>query len=98
MIHIYTKYQINVIKSSMNRRVILHLDATGSVIRKLDSPKKVFSYALTLRQPEVRTSPMPLGEMISAGHTAAEIPYFLHQWSLSAKKILGSEINVDTLR
>ena len=37
--------------------------------------------------------------MISSGHTSAEISYFLHKWSLNAKKILGdlniSQIEID---
>ena len=37
--------------------------------------------------------------MISSGHTSAEISYFLHKWSLDAKKILGdlniSQVEID---
>ena len=95
VIHMYTEDQINILKYFRKSRATLHFDATGSVIRKIDSSqKKVFYYALTLRHPEVRTSPIPLGEMIGAGHTTAEISYFLHKWSLTAKKILGGEINI----
>ena len=32
--------------------------------------------------------------MISSGHTSAEISYFLHKWSLDAKKILGGNLKI----
>ena len=32
--------------------------------------------------------------MISASHSAAEITYFLHKWSLDAKRVLGGELNI----
>ena len=83
IIHMYTEEQINVLKLFKNTSVVQHLDATGSIVRKIDiSQKKVFYYALTVRHPEFSTSPIPLSEMISASHSAAEITYFLHKWSL----------------
>ena len=76
------------------------MDATGSIVRKIEpSLKKIFYYALTVRHPTYSTSPVPIAEMISSGHTSAEISYFLHKWSLDAKKILGdlniSQIEID---
>ena len=75
--------------------IVVHLDATGSVIRRIEgSQQKVFYYALTVQHPTYSTSPVPLAEMISSGHTSAEISYFLHKWSLDHKKTLGSVINI----
>ena len=71
------------------------MDATGSIIRKIDSwQKKVFYYALTIGHPDYSTSPVPIAEMISSAHSSAEITYFLHKWSLDAKKIVGSDLKI----
>ena len=32
--------------------------------------------------------------MISSAHSSAEITYFLHKWSLDAKKIVGSDLKI----
>ena len=40
------------------------------------------------------TSPVPIAEMISSAHSSAEITYFLHKWSLDAKKIVGSDLKI----
>ena len=95
IVHLYTEDQINVLRAIKNTSITVHLDATGSVIRRIeDSQQKVFYYALTVQHPTYSTSPVPLAEMISSGHTSAEISYFLHKWSLDTKKTLGSEINI----
>ena len=100
IVHMYTEDQIKILKLFKDTRIVLHLDATGSIVRKIEpSLKKVFYYALTVRHPTYSTSPVPLAEMISSGHTSAEISYFLHKWSLDAKKILGdlniSQVEID---
>ena len=49
----------------------MHLDSTGSIIRKIDSnQKRVFYYALTIRHRVVTTSPLPLAETISSAHSS----------------------------
>ena len=64
-------------------------------MRKIDpSQKKTFYYALTVGHPDYSTSPVPIAEMISSAHSSAEITYFLHKWSLDAKKVLGNCINI----
>ena len=74
----YTEEQINVLKLFQNTSVVLHLDATGSIVRKIYiSQKKVFYYALTVRLPEFSTSPIPLYEMISTSHSACRNYIFL---------------------
>ena len=95
IIHLYTEEQINFLKSFKKTSIILHLDATGSIVRRIEpSQKKVFYYALTVQHPTYTTSPVPLAEMISSSHTSAEISYFLHKWFLDAKKILCGNFNI----
>ena len=95
IVHLYSENQIKILKLFKNKRNIVHLDATGSIIRKIDSSqKKVFYYALTVGHPDYSTSPVPIAEMISSAHSSAEITYFLHKWALEAKKIVGSELNI----
>ena len=89
IVHLYTEDQINVLRAIKNTSITVNLDATGSVIRRIeDSQQKVFYYALTVQHPTYSTSPVPLAEMTSSGHTSAEISYFLHKWSLDTKKTL----------
>ena len=67
IIHLYTEEQINILKSFKKTSIILHLDATGSIVRRIEpSQKKVFYYALTVQHPTYTTSPVPLAEMISS--------------------------------
>ena len=95
IVNLYTEDQINVLRTIKNTRITIHLDATGSVIRRIEgSQQKVFYYALTVQHPTYSTSPVPLAEMISSGHTSAEISYFLHKWSIDIKKTLGSVTNI----
>ncbi|KAI6658828.1 hypothetical protein LOD99_15153 [Oopsacas minuta] len=69
IIHLYTEDQIKILKCFKDKSIILHLDATGSIIRKIEpSQHKVFYYALTAQHPTCSTSPVPLAEMISSGH------------------------------
>ena len=66
IIHLYSEDQIRILKSFKQTSIILHLDSTGSIIRKIEpSQKKVFYYALTVRHPTYTTSPVPLAEIIS---------------------------------
>ena len=52
IIHLYTKRQIEVMKS-LTKGIILHLDATGTIISKPQfCTKSVNYYALTLQHPD----------------------------------------------
>ena len=64
IVHLYTEDQINILRAFKDTSIVVHLDATGSVIGR------PILYS---------TSPVPLAEMISSGHTSAEISYFLHK-------------------
>ena len=48
IVHLYTENQIKILKLFKDTRIVLHLDATGSIVRKIEpSLKKIFYYALT---------------------------------------------------
>ena len=82
-----------ILKSIDKTKLSLHLDATGSVVRKIDRDQKKFLYyALTLKHPIMKISPIPLAEMLSSSHTNVEITHFLHKWSYDVKLVLNHEI------
>ena len=92
VIHLYSEEQILLLKLFQSKRIFLHLDATGSVVRKLDKGQNKFLYyALTIRHPEAKISPIPLAEMLSSDHTNVEITHFLNRWQYTAKKVLNKE-------
>ena len=78
VIHMYTEEQILQFRNPQQNNLILHLDATGSVIRKIDKiHKQILYYALVVRHPEAHTSPVPLAEMLSANILTFKL--LLHQ-------------------
>ena len=86
VVHLFTEKQLEILKHCKPQPIILHLDATGSLISKIDpTHKNLFYYAPTIQHPSVNTSPIPLAEMISSDHTTAEISHFLNQWFLTCK-------------
>ena len=87
MIHLYSEKQILLFKYLEKGCLTLHFDATGSVIRKLDKfQKNILYYALSVKHPEARVSPIPLAEMISSEQTNVEISNFLNRWLYDVKK------------
>ena len=71
----------------------LHLDATGSVVRKLDRDEKNFLYyALTLQPPIVKINPILLAEMLTNEQTNVEITHFLNRWYHDVRRILNRDI------
>ena len=71
----------------------MHLDATGSVIRKLDHLKKrILYYAISVKHPLSHVSPIPLAEMVSSEQTNLEIAHLLNRWLYDVKKVTSSEI------
>ncbi|KAI6655862.1 hypothetical protein LOD99_1596 [Oopsacas minuta] len=86
------KRQIEVLKY-LTKDIVLHLDATGSIIRKPQfCTKSIYYYALTLQHPDYHITPIPVAEMISSDQGAAEITHFLNKWYLNSKLILHKEI------
>ena len=101
MIHLHSEKQILLLKYLEKGCLTLHFDATGSVIRKLDKfQKKILYYALSVKHPETRVSPIPLAEMISSEQTNVGISNFLNRWLYDVKKvtnklIVPNQIEVD---
>ena len=86
----YTEEQILLLKRIKLDDLILHLDATGSIVRKIDKEQKSFLYyALTIRHPEAKLSPIPLAEMLSSDQTNVEISHLLNKWLYSVRKVLN---------
>ena len=51
MVHMFTEKQLEILKNFKSHPIILHLDVTGSLIRKIDpNHKNLFYYALTIQQ------------------------------------------------
>ena len=93
LIHFVTEEQIRLLKKIPSEKFTLHLDATGSVIRKLDKThKSSLYYALTIKHPFSKVSPIPLAEMISSDQTNVEITHFLLKWRYNVKKVLQKDI------
>ena len=77
VIHMYCEEQLVFLKLIEKSKLKLHLDATGSVVRKLDRDEKNFLYyALTLQHPIAKISPIPLAEMLTNEQTNVEITHF----------------------
>ena len=90
VIQMHTEEQILLIKILQPGNLILYLDATGSIVRKIDKfHKRILYYALTVKHPEAKTSPIPLAEMTSSEHTNVEIAHFLSKWFYNVKKVLN---------
>ena len=54
VIHMHTEEQILHIRKLLPNNLILHLDATGSVVRKIDKfHKRILYYALIVKHPDV---------------------------------------------
>ena len=69
VVHMYSEDQMLLLKHFNWDNIILHLDATGSVVRKLDKEQKTFLYyAITIKHPEAKISPIPLAELLISDH------------------------------
>ena len=91
----HTEEQIPLIRKQRPNILILHLDATGSVVSKIDKfHKRVICYALIVRHPEAQISPLPLAEMLSSEHTNVETIHFLNKWFYNVKILLTKETTV----
>ena len=94
VIHMYCEEQIAFLKLIGKSKLKLHLDATGSVVRKLECNQKNFLYyALTLQHPLAKISPIPLAEMLTSEQTNVEISHFLNRWCYDVKRILNRDIS-----
>ena len=89
IIHMFSEEQILLLKHFDLTKISLHLDATGSVVRKIDKQQKAFLYyALTIRHQNTKTSALPLTKMLSSDHTNIEISHFLNKWLYYVKSVI----------
>ena len=85
----YCEDQILLMKHFNWGEITLHLDATGSVVRKIDKEQKKFIYyAITIKHPEAKISPIPIAEMLTSDHTNVEISHFLSTGYMQQNKYL----------
>ena len=79
---------------------ILGIDATGSVVRKMNNFKKIFLYAITIRHPFGKTFPLSGALYITGNHTIESVRYFTmylreKKRSLFSKKVQTRMIIVE---
>ena len=89
-VHLHSEEQIFLLKLLNEQRLILHLDATCSVVRKMEkSQNAILYYAISVKNPEARVCPaVPLAEMLSSAHTNVEITLFLtNAYTYSINKV-----------
>ena len=89
MVHLYSHAGMRLYGEMSRDRMILHLDSTGSVIRKLPfatNEGPIYYYALVL-EGEIS---MPVAEFISSSHTVADVSYFLTKWLGDVSKLFPS--------
>lgn len=93
----YSKEQVHILVSQ--KEAVLHLDATGTIVRKTSkNEKRVYYYAAVLQLPSHKLC--PILEMISSQHDSATIAAWLLKFKsyvLSTKKKLPifSKIVID---
>ena len=84
----HTEQQIRLFNCYKKDKVVLYLDATGSIITNpIPGSTRILYYALTLQHPKYKMSAVPVAEMIRNDHTTAEITHFLHKWFFTCKKL-----------
>ena len=77
VVHRYCEEQIAFLKLIGKSKFKLHLDSTGSVVRKLECNQKNFLYyAPTLQHPLAKISPIPLAEKLTSEQTNVDISHF----------------------
>jgi hypothetical protein len=75
---LFTEKSIQILRRAIAHRVPLHLDATGSVVRKIPGQEKpVFYYALVMKEKSERSPVVPVAEMITNSNTTVSITHFL---------------------
>jgi len=62
---------------SKNKYSTLHIDATGSVCRKLTGQKRILLYAAIFKDGDDASNTVPLAHAVLADHTATSIAFYL---------------------
>lgn len=76
---LFTEATIRLLRRALVHNIPLHLDATGSVVSKIQGQKKpVFYYALVMKDTSSVKSPIiPVAELITNSNTTVNITHFL---------------------
>lgn len=75
---LFTEATIQLLKKAIVKKIPLHLDATGSVVRKIAGQNKpIFYYALVLKDTSCKSPIIPVAELITNSNTTVNITYFL---------------------
>ena len=87
----------------LSKKEILGIEATGSVVRKINNFEKIFLYAITIQHPFGKTFPLPGALYITGNHTTESVRYFImclreKERSLFSKKVQPRMIIVDNSR
>ena len=91
----HTENKLLLLRKLQSNDLTLHLDATGSIVRKIEKfHKRILYYALVVRHPEAQISPLPLAEMLTSELTNVEITHFLSKWSYNLKKVLNKQTTI----
>ena len=85
----YSECQLSLAKKVLQSasNIILHLDATGSVIRKT-SLSPTFLYSLILPTPIKGEPSLPLLEWLSDSHNSRSISSAMFNWWLAARNVI----------
>ena len=102
VVHLYEEAQLRTYLSRRRNEewLVLHLDATGSIIRSEVARSKTFNYALVMAGAEPGDAPLPVAELISNSHTKVTIGHFLgsvfhHLRKLSTIDVVASAVETD---
>ena len=93
---LYTEKQLEIyIERAKQKRLILHLDATGGIIQNKGlhpQNKRVFYYALVVAGcPDEGISSMPLSEHMTNNHTAPNLTFWLLDFLLQMYNFKGTK-------
>ena len=82
----YSKKQLDACREICQTEVTIHLDATGSVVKKMGK-KRILMYA-AIAQSEFKGEPdLPLLEWIADAHDVTAISLVLFQWQMNVMKL-----------
>ena len=109
VVHMHTEEQLLLVRKLQSNDLTLHLDATGSIVRKIDKfHKRIMYYALVAIHPEAQISPLPLAEMLTNEQTNVEITHnivihicsahIMHRFSYKIERKLLSKPPKETKR
>ena len=75
----FTQEQLNILKESIaKQKAKLYLDATGSIIKKIEKQNAPYYYTLIVKSDKIGEPPLPIAEMVTTDHRTANVTHFLN--------------------